>query len=102
MIRTITKITKEYQTKDYFRANLEEDAAEFMCFLLNHHPWEAFMSVHNTIQVLVGANKSIDYLKNVGEPIVYPIINLTKSNHLKIKGQPLNLGNYPRPIFRIV
>ena len=45
MIRTITKITKEYQTKDYFRANLEEDAAEFMCFLLNHHPWEAFMSI---------------------------------------------------------
>ena len=43
MIRTIEKIPRVYGCKDKekcFKQNNEEDASDFMNFLLNYHPWE--------------------------------------------------------------
>ena len=81
MIKNIAKIPRGYKETENFTANKEEDAAEFMIFLLDLHLWETFMSLHSIKQVLVGANKSIDYLQNVGEePVVEQLINLTKSS----------------------
>ena len=71
MIKTIAKIPRGYKEMENFTSNKEEDAEEFMIFLLDLHPWESFMSLHSIKQVLFGANKSIDYLQNVGEePVV--------------------------------
>ena len=81
MIKTIKRIPRGCLDNTHFDPNQEEDPTEFMPFLLDMHPWEAFMCFNYSKMVLVGANESIDYVRNVAEfPWVETLINLTKSS----------------------
>ena len=82
MIKTIEKIPKRYKCKDKekkFKLHNEEDVSEFMCFLLNYHPWEAVMTIHKNKQVLLSDNE-FQFMQDVGDNLVYPIITVTKSS----------------------
>ena len=83
MIRTISKIPKDYTTKEYFLDTLQEDAVEFMDFLLKYNPWEPFMTVHETRRFLVNDISdatSFECIKDVDDPNVYPLIHIQKTS----------------------
>ena len=39
MIRTISKVPKNFKSKERFQDSVQEDAVEFMDFLLKYNPW---------------------------------------------------------------
>ena len=83
MIRTISKVPKNFKSKERFQDSVQEDAVEFMDFLLKYNPWESLMTVHEIKQFLVKATidtTSFEYIKDVDDPYVYGLINVQKAS----------------------
>ena len=77
MIKTISKISKDYETKEFFQDNIQEDVVDFMWFLLNYNACKTLMTIHETRQFLVNdisdAN-TFEHVQDVGDTYVVSTI----------------------------